>query len=154
MITRENKEQIQGIIQTLLEKMGFSAAVEPLDSVEGAIFNIKLEEAGFLIGESGANLAYLNHLVKKISANVLKNSEPLKFFLDVNDYQKQKNESLKELAQMTVKKVRYFKKEIVLEPMSSYERRVVHLALAEHPDIATESLGEEPERRVVVKPRE
>jgi spoIIIJ-associated protein len=95
----------------------------------------------------------LNHVLKKLSECECKkkNLETIRFFLDVNDYQTKKNEELKNLARMTAQRVRYFKKEIELEPMSSYERRIIHATLGEYPDISTESKGEGLERRVVIK---
>jgi len=72
--------------------------------------------------------------------------------LDVNDYKKKKSEYLRELARDTANDVVLTKKEKMLEPMPAYERRVIHLELAGRTDVASESVGQEPERRVVIKP--
>ena len=71
--------------------------------------------------------------------------------IDVNDYQRRRFDELKDKARMGAQRVRYFKKEVTLEPMSAFERRIVHLALQEYPDIVTESIGEGAERRVVIQ---
>ena len=72
--------------------------------------------------------------------------------LDINDYHKKRIEEVKDLARMHAQRVRYFKKDIEMRPMNSYERRIVHTVLQEYPDIETESVGAGLERRVVIKP--
>ena len=66
-------------------------------------------------------------------------------------FRKEREKFLTELAQKAAQRVRRTKNPIFLEPMSAYERRFIHLELAEYPDIATESIGEEPERKIVVR---
>jgi len=131
--------------------MNVGGRVDVLEAAENVKFTIRTQEAGLLIGENGQNLIALNHLVRRIVEKAFGKTD-LPFSLDVNDYQKQKSEEIKDLARMSAQRVRFFKKEVVLRPMSSYERRIVHALLTEYPDIATESTGEEPERRVVIKP--
>lgn len=151
-VKKEISNEIKEIIQIFIEKMGVVAEVEENLSLSGVRFSVKTENAGALIGNNGVNLAAFNHLVKKIAKMGIIDSDIPQFFLDVNDYQKQKNESLEDMAKMNAQKARYFKKEILMPPMNAYERRVVHSVLTECPDIMTESVGEEPNRRVVIKP--
>ena len=106
--------------------------------------------AHMLIGEQGRNLVALEHLLKKIIRK--KHGEDFKFTLDINDYRIRRLEALKQDVKNAAKEVRMYRRQAVLRPMSSFERRVIHLLLAEYPDIATESIGEEPNRRVVIKP--
>ena len=145
------EEKIKTIIETILSKMGFSCEVEILETTENIKLTIHTQEAGLLIGEAGQNLIALNHLMKRIAEKAV-GATRLPFSLDINDYQKQKAEEIKDLARMSAQRVRYFKKEITLRPMTSYERRIVHAALTEYPDIITESVGEEPRRMVIIKP--
>lgn len=147
-------ETIKKTIEEILEKMTVSGEIEILESQECPQFIIRTKEAGILIGENGQNLVALNHVLKKIVENKLKEDreEKFQFLLDVNDYQAKRMEELKNLARMSAQRVRYFKKEIMMEPMNAYERRIVHATLTEYPDIITESAGEEPKRRVVIKP--
>ncbi len=149
-------EIIKKITEELLEKLGVKGNVELMETGEGRRFLIKASEWVILIGENGQNLLALNHIVKKISDRVLNNDlkeeERIIFSLDVNDYQAKKIEDLKNLARMSAQRVRYFKKEIAMRPMSSFERRIIHSFFTECPDITTESIGEEPNRKVVVKP--
>jgi len=72
--------------------------------------------------------------------------------IDINDYRKSRTNYLMDLARQAVGRVRNTQKAEALVPMTPYERRVVHMELASCPDITTESIGEEPHRRVVIKP--
>jgi spoIIIJ-associated protein len=145
---------IKSLLETILEKLTIEGEIKVIESGDCPQFIIKTQEAGLLIGENGQHLIALNHLLKKLSENEFKKRElgGIQFFLDINNYQTKKNEELKNLARMAGQRVRYFKKEVELEPMSSYERRIIHATLTEYPDITTESAGEEPNRRVVIKP--
>lgn len=151
---QKNKEKISQLIKTLFEKMGFQTNIEIIDQAEGVLFNIKTAESDFFFNENERRnyIISLNHIIKKISQQILDKESQPKFFLDINSYQKQRNDTLKELARLSAQKVRYFQKEISLKPMSSYERRIIHLALAGDPDIVTESAGQGPDRKVVIKP--
>ena len=141
---------IKDIIKTILLKLGVRGDIEFMETVEGARFLIKSQEGALLIGENGQNLLALNHITKKITEKVL--GKKIVFSLDINDYQAKKIEDLKNIARLNAQRVRYFKKEIVLKPMTSFERRIIHSVLTECPDIITESIGEEPNRKVVIKP--
>lgn len=145
---------ITGILEELLEKMTVDGKVEFISDNNDAVFSIRTKEAGILIGEDGKHLIALNHLVKKMAENKLKseNMGKITFLLDVNDYQIKKMEELRNSARMNAQRAIFFKRDIEMEPMSSYERRVVHAILSEYPDVKTESSGEEPHRRVVIKP--
>lgn len=149
----KQKQIIKSLIEEFLDKMTVRGEVEIMESSECPQFIIRTKEAGILIGENGHNLTAMSHLLKKITENELKKNEleKIQFFLDVNDYQAKKIEEIKNLAKMSAQRVRYFKKELEMEPMSAYERRIIHAALTEYPDIATESTGEGLERRVVIK---
>lgn len=141
-------------IEEMLQKMGIESEIETSEGVDGIQFVIRTSEGGLLIGEDGKNILSLHHLLRKIIEKKLEKEEKkdFSFSLDVNDYQLKKIEDLKNLARLNAQRVRYFKKEVVLKPMSSFERRVIHMFLADSPDIATESRGEEPLRQVVIKP--
>lgn len=131
--------------------MGIPGMVDVFETMENVRFSLHSPEAGLLIGDNGQNLIALNHVIKRIVEKNLGKTE-IAFSLDVNDYQKQKAEEIKDLARMSAQRVRFFKKEVTLRPMTSYERRIVHAVLTEYPDIVTESVGEEPQRKVIIKP--
>lgn len=148
-----DSEIIKQEIANVLERMGYGGEIEAVEAHEGSTsrFSVRLRgEANMLIGERGGNLAALELVIKAILRK--KYGEFVKFTLDINDYRMKRLEDLKQDVKSAAKEVRLYKKEVPLKPMSAFERRIVHLLLAEYPDITTESIGQEPERRVVVKP--
>src|SRR3989344_253071 len=143
---------IKTIIESLLEKMNVEGFVEFIDDPDIQKFTIKTNEAYLLIGENGQNLAALNIILKKIVSKKLDDKNPLYFILDVNCYQEKKINDIKNIAKTGAYKARFLKEEIFLNPMNAYERRIVHTELAGYPDIKTESVGEENNRKIVIKP--
>lgn len=133
--------------------MGIRAEVEErtLPDLSLPYVNIITDEARLLIGTRAQNLLALEYLLKRL-AEKDEPPEAGRFFLDVNGYRLHHIESLKADAKNMAKKVRLYRTQLVLKPMSSFERRIIHIALAEYPDITTESIGEDPSRRVVIKP--
>ncbi len=145
---------ISTLLEEVLEKMTVDGQVKCSEMDGGLVFTIKTKEAGVLIGEDGKHLIALSHIVKKMVENKLKNDnlEDCPFLLDVNNYQMKKIEELRNIARMNAQRVRFFKKELEMEPMTAYDRRIIHSFLGEYPDIRTESVGEGLDRRVVIKP--
>src|ERR1700722_19367262 len=90
----------------------------------------------------------LNHVLQMIA----KKNDAKPIFLDVNNYRHEREGLIAELARAAAKKVTATKQEVSLPAMNSYERRLVHVELAVHPDVTTESLGEGKERYIVIKP--
>lgn len=145
---------ISALLEEILEKMTLVGSVEYFETEYGHVFAIKTKEAGILIGEDGKHLIALSHVVKKIAESRLRKDkmESISFVLDINDYQLNKLEELKNLARMSVQRARFFKKDLEMDPMSAYDRRIIHSILGECLDIKTESVGEDPNRRIVIKP--
>lgn len=146
-------ESIKNEIKTMIEHIGYGGDVVAIDSHQGVTsrFSVRLNsEANALIGERGNNLSALEYLLKKIIRK--KYGEDVKFTLDINDYRMKRLDGLKYDVRAAAKEVRLYQKPVPLRPMSSFERRIVHLLLAEYPDITTESSGAEPDRRVIIKP--
>lgn len=156
-------------IKIILGRMGFGEAdIGSIEVHQGAATRIsvwvhgretydesgqgagRISSANLLIGERGSTLGSLEHIVKKIVRQ--KHGTEYKFTLDVNDYRVKRLDDLKQDVKTAAKEVRLYGKEVPLRSMSSFERRIVHLLLAEYPDIATESIGQEPNRMVVIKP--
>ncbi|MFC1629848.1 protein jag [Patescibacteria group bacterium] len=153
MIGQNNSKKIQNITEEFFKKMTVEAEIKvgnPQDSTFP--IDIKIIEPKILVGERGQTLAEVQHLLKLIIRRKLDIQEQFYISLDVNDYKKKKMEYLKELARTTADEVSLSKEEKHLMPMPAYERRIIHLELASRPDIATESIGETPERRVVIRP--
>ncbi len=142
---------IKKTIEELLDIMHFEGDVT-IDNLQldDVLVNIQTEHAGFLIGQAGANLDALQH-VARVLVNK-KNKEPIPFILDVNNYRRQRIELLKDLAENMANQALSEKVALTLHPMSAYERRVIHLALFNKPEISTESIGQDLERRIIIKP--
>ena len=144
---------ITNTIAEIFSHMGFSDDVLAVEPFQGMMsrFNVRLRgEAHMLIGEDGNHLIALEHLIKRIIRN--RHNEEYKFTLDINDFRIHRLEDLKQEVKTAAKKVRTYQEPVSLRPMSSFERRIVHLLLAEYPDIMTESTGLDPDRKVTIKP--
>ena len=162
-----DQELVKNEIHAFLERMGFGDHLETVEAKQGymSYFNVRLRHAvertdpesgertggvEMLIGERGANLAAFEHMLKKLVKR--KYGEEYKFTVDINDYRLRRLEYMKQDIKTAAKEVRMYHRAVPLRPMSSFERRIVHILLAEYPDITTESVGSEPNRQVVIKP--
>ena len=147
-------EFIKNEINILLSAMGFSPDIESIEVHQGAAVRFSVYMRGkvsMLIGERGNNLVALEHMLKKI-INKKKGEEEQRFTLDINDYRMKRLEDLKQDVKNAAREVRLYHRDSPLRPMSSFERRIVHLLLEEYPDITTESVGIDADRRVIIKP--
>jgi len=156
-MTEQIKEQIKSTIKELLEKAYFGCDSLEIEKIEGIekdeMFMVKIisnNDCSLLLGNRGDNLKALEHIARILVAKKL--NQKINFVIDLNDFRKERNEKIIELTRLVAKKVQSMQKAQVLAPMSAYERRLVHLELATWPDITTESIGEEPRRRVVIRP--
>lgn len=138
--------------QELLQKMGFSTESELSENGQTYFVSVMVVsgDSGSLIGKNGGNLDAIEHLIKMMVNRKIPNTKP-SLILDINEYRKIKTKELIETAKETAERVAQTTRSEVLRPMTSYERRLVHLELAAYKNIATTSVGDEPKRRVVVK---
>lgn len=144
-------EAIQKEIQVFLEKMTFPSSVSMAYDEEGGMrVSIETPDARLLIGSGGEMIGHIDALVKKIIQKKIPDTP--RFYIDINDYRIRHFDALKEEVKRFAKEVRLYRKEKVLDPMPSIERRVIHSTLSEYPDISTESIGVDPDRRIVIKP--
>lgn len=148
----ETDEIIIKKAQEVLKQAGIEAGVEsnPHSDIATNYINVVTYDARLLIGPRGESLFALEYLLKRMLEKEM--GEAPKFFLDINGYRLHHVEALKEEAKQVAKKVRLYRKELMLKPMAPFERRIIHMTLAEYPDITTESVGEGERRRVVIKP--
>ncbi len=115
-------------------------------------FSIRTSEPELFIGRNGETLQAWNHIVRKMIEKQLTRAETFtEILIDVNDYQKKKVDSLKTIAHMMAERARFFKSSVDVEPMSPYERKIIHSYLANKNDVTTESAGEGRDRHVVIK---
>jgi spoIIIJ-associated protein len=101
-----------------------------------------------LIGRRGQALASLQYVVRLIVAEKLKVWVPIN--VDIAGYKKRRYESLQDLALRLAEQVKRNRRLIMLEPMPADERRIIHLALSDHPDVTTQSMGEGDMRKVAI----
>jgi len=149
----QNLKIIKKTVEEFFEKIPFEVEVDLLPEKEGTVpINLKMtDEPQILIGEGGQTLNEIQHLLKAI----LRRKIPELFYinLDINDYKKKKTEYLREMARSSADDVSLTKKEKTLAPMPAYERRIIHLELSNRSDVVSESAGEEPDRKIIIKPR-
>jgi spoIIIJ-associated protein len=150
-------EAVKGVLETLLNKMGVPASVIPhtpppeIGMTTNIDFDIKGDDLGILIGRRGETLASLQYVVKLIMAHQKKVWLPI--FIDVDGYKERRYEALRSLALRIAEQVKVKRMPFTLEPMPAYERRIIHLTLADNPDVATESIGVGEARKVVISPK-
>jgi len=148
-----NKEKnIKKLIEDILTNMGikYDSVEETNDSItQKKLFIIKSSESGLLIGDRGETFQALSHLIRRIASKGLE--EMADFSIDVNDYRSSMIDKLKIKAGILANRARDMKASVEMEPMSSYERLIVHGALSGQPNIKTESIGEGKDRRLVIK---
>lgn len=146
----KNKESIKKIIDEIMNFLGINPEIE-IEETEENVYNVKVsgEDLNFLIGYRGQSLEALQSLLSLIFFR--KTNAPCSIMVDINNYKDKKVERIKELTKGFIDKARFFQKEITLPVMNPWERRQVHTLVAEYDDIESESTGEEPYRRVVLK---
>jgi spoIIIJ-associated protein len=144
------------ILQELLGHMGLEAEVT-IETGDTSKLDVKgseheKESLGALIGRKGERLSALQHLVNLMLSRRL--GEWTRVLVDVEDYRGRRERQLREIAMRAADRVNESGKMLQLEPMPALERRWIHLALRDNPDVATQSIGEEPHRRVVILKRQ
>lgn len=150
-------EVAKGILEELLTRLGVDASVvsqpanpaEEGEAADPATLDIEGDDLGILIGRRGQTLASLQYIVRLIVGNKTEVWMPV--VIDVEGYKQRRYERLQALAWRVAEQVKVREVPFTLEPMMAYERRIIHLALADHPDITTESTGEGEDRRVVIR---
>ena len=143
------------VIQTLIDHLDADVVLTLKqvhnDDLDGPIFEIEGDDAGLLIGRKGETLKTLQFLVRYVVSHKL--DERVNLMIDVEGYQQRRHQSLENMARRVARRVSDTGRSITLEPMPANERRIVHLALSEHPGVTTESSGYGDSRQVTVQPR-
>lgn len=166
-----DKNEIQNLIKELFERTTLSVkeiSIFEKESTPSGVskttwFNVEIDQPYYFLNRGGEALFALNHLVKKIIENkMITKNENLKegtvlkdnnsaILIDINGFQQKRIENIHAIAHMMAERARYFKSNIEVDPMSAFERRIVHEFLSEATDLKTESTGEGLSRRVVIK---
>lgn len=144
-------------VEDLFKRIGFSfenLSLENHKSPEGQkVFIVKVksgDDCSLLLDDKGRNLKALEYIVRLIALKGL--DQRVGLVLDLNNFLEKRNSRISELARLVAERVQTTQRAFTLRPMSAYERRLVHLELAGWADVKTESIGEEPKRRVVIRP--
>lgn len=144
----EDLETGQRILVELLDKMGIQADVEVSDEPGQEGLDVTGPDLGVLIGRGGENLVALQQIVSAITSRRVDRTVHVP--VDVEGYRRRREDQLREIARRVALRVRSSGQAVTLEPMLAYERRIVHLEVQGESGIATESVGLEPNRRVVI----
>lgn len=146
-----NPKEIKQIASDLIKKIDAEAAVSVACEKDGVVnVDVKTCDPQILIGRNNETLQAIQHLLRVMARRI--SGGQCFIDLDVNEYRKKRNSYLKDLAVSSANDASLSKKEVSLPSMNAYERRIIHMALAERKDVATESRGYEEDRHIVIKP--
>lgn len=139
-------------VSEIIKKMNAGGNLEVRRREESISVTIFSENNAILIGKNGKNVAALQLLIRQMVNTKL--SRPLSIVLDVGNYKEKRARNITYLAKKLAREAYKTKTEVTMDSMNSYERRLVHEALADDKYVYTESIGEEPNRKVVIKLKE
>lgn len=145
-------QYIKEYLKKLIEHMGLKANLEIKKREDTVIVTVFSDNNSILIGKNGRTLEAITTIIKQVI-----NKEIGRYFnltIDIGEYKKERENRLEKIAKRVAREVSTSKIEAKLEPMNSYERRIIHTILADNQKVITESEGEEPNRYVVIKAKE
>lgn len=143
---------IKDFIKNITEKMGISINMEVKNRDENTVITIYSENNNILIGKMGRTIDALTIITKQAVHTYFDIN--YNFIIDVGEYKLKQQKNIEYIAKRVAREVSKTKIEAKLDPMNSYERRIVHTVLSNNNKVITESIGEEPNRSVVIKPRD
>jgi len=147
-VKESNVDKAKEFLASVLEKMKVDAEITAEETEDSILLKVKGDDIGIVIGRRGETLDALQYLTSLV---INKNREQYKrVIIDIENYRQKREETLIKLANRLADRVVKYKKNITLEPMNPYERRVIHSSLQDHKYVETYSIGEEPNRKVVI----
>jgi spoIIIJ-associated protein len=146
-----NIEIAKKVITETFGHLGFEADIYERQEEGRIVFNVKCRDAKLLIGKQGATLESLQHLIKTMVYRQIPETERFAFAIDIDDYKDKRVLYLKDLARRAAQQVKQTQKPVSLVPMPAHERRVVHNYLSLYSDVKSESIGRDPERKIIIK---
>ncbi len=152
-----NSQEIQNLIKEILETMGLKVKEVVISNEDGSKttwFSAEVDNPYHFTFREGEALQALNHLVRRIVESKLPNGDNeqgVPILVDIGGFQKKRVENVKAIAHMMAERARYFKSSIEVDPMTAFDRRIVHEFISNATDLKTESMGYGPSRRVVIK---
>ena len=140
-------------LQKILELLGFTATVEEHHLEDGILLDVKTEDSGRLIGRQGQTLSDLQYITNRLLFQ--QDPQAPKIMVDVGGYRAQAREALVKKAKDAAEKVRRWGDTVELEPMTAFDRRVVHQALKDDPDVETHSVEVDgtDKKAILLRPR-
>jgi len=148
-IVEKPENEASLVVEELLQKMKIEYQIDNVEWDNGATrINIIGKDMGLLIGRKGETLNALQFLAGLMVNR--KREQKMRIVLDVEDYRKKREQSLEALALRLSEKVKQTQKNVIMRPMNPQERRIVHTILQEDPQLVTYSMGDEPNRKVVI----
>ena len=145
-------ESIKELIKGIVIDMGLTVNMEVKKREDSLNITLYTDNNAVLIGKNARTLDALTTVIKQSLYKDL--GEPYKFVLDIGEYKQKREWNLEKMAKSIAREVAKTQVEAKLEPMNSYERRIIHNTLGQNKKVYTESVGEEPNRCVVIKPKE
>ena len=145
-------DYVKETVIEITKLMGLTVNLEVRRREENITIKIFSDHNAVLIGRNGSTIQALQTLVRQIIYNEI--NQNISIILDVENYKEKKIKNIEYLAKKTAREVAKTKVEAKLDSMNSYERRIVHSILSDDKYVFTESIGEEPNRCVVIKPKE
>ena len=152
IIINEIIDYVKDLIVVITSYMNLKVNLEVRRRDENILIKIFSNNNGILIGKNGKTIAALQNVIKQIIYT--NTSHNLHIILDVENYKENRSKNIEYLAKKLAREVSQTKVEVKMDCMNSYERRIVHSTLAENKYVYTESTGEEPNRCVVIKPKD
>lgn len=150
VIEEKAPERAARFTRRLLYLMGFKARVKAVESEEDIQIEIEGEDLGAIIGSQGKTLEAFQTLLSSIlNRNAITRKH---IYIDVAGYRKKRKESLRKIAEKAAKEALEKKTPVKLEPMNSFERKIIHEVISQINGVRSESEGEEPNRQVVIYP--
>lgn len=143
---------IKETINEMIKRMSAEGNLEVRRRDENISITIFSDNNAILIGKNGKNITAMQLLIRQMVNSKL--SKPLSIIIDVGNYKEKRAKSIEYLAKRLAREAYKTKTEITMDSMNSYERRIVHSVLADDKYVYTESIGEEPNRKVVIKLKE
>ena len=143
------KENIKKFMDEILVQLPENTVYNISESELGINVEITNSNLGFLIGYRGETLYAMQNILSAIAGKSIE--KKVRVILDIEGYKEKREKTLEELAEKVAKTVIRTRKPIKLEPMQAYERKIIHSKLQQNDKVETESIGEEPNRRIIIK---
>ncbi|MFS0821093.1 RNA-binding cell elongation regulator Jag/EloR [Bacillus sp. 1P02SD] len=143
-------EEAQKFLEKVISSMGVQAKLDVVRNGKNVTFQLSGEKMAVLIGKRGQTLNSLQYLTQLVANRF--SDHYLNITVDAENYRGRREETLVQLAERLADKVGRTKQDVKLEPMPSYERKVIHTALADHAKVKTSSSGSDPNRYIVISP--